>query len=96
MQSFFYDTDEHRRRLTAETTFYLEREVTRRADVFLEYGDHYSQLAASLQVIHSGAAYRITPRHQIDVHFGFGLSHAAPQQFFAAGYSFRLDHLFGK
>ena len=96
MQSLFYDTDQQRRRLTWETTFYLEREVTRHADVFLEYGDDYSPPGASRQVIHSGAAYRFGPRHQIDVHFGFGLSHTAPQQFFAAGYSFRLDHLFGK
>ena len=32
----------------------------------------------SRQIAHFGNAYRITPRQQVDFHFGFGLSHAAP------------------
>ena len=30
---------------------------------------------------------------QIDFHLGFGLNDTTPQRFFAAGYSFRFDHL---
>ena len=30
---------------------------------------------------------------QLDFHFGFGLTKGTPDHFFAAGYSFRIDHL---
>ena len=35
-------------------------------------------------------------KNQIDFHFGFGLSPATPDRFFAVGYSFRIDRLGGK
>ena len=94
MQSLFYDTDGGRRKLTWEATFYVEREIAKHADVFIEYAGDYSRGGGSRQLIHLGTAYRITRRHQIDFHFGFGLSHAAPSQIVAAGYSFRIDNLF--
>ena len=43
-----------------------------------------------------GTAYRINSTNQVDFHFGFGLSPAMPQRFFAAGYSFRIDRIWGK
>ena len=94
MQSLFYETDGQRRKLTWEPTFYLERELGKHSDVFVEYSGDYTRGSDSRQLIHLGTAYRLTPRHQIDFHFGFGLSRAAPSQFIAAGYSFRIDHLF--
>jgi hypothetical protein len=94
MQSLFYQTDGQRHKLTWEPTFYLERELGKHSDVFAEYGGDYTRGSDSRQLIHLGTAYRLTRRHQIDFHFGFGLSRAAPSQFIAAGYSFRIDHLF--
>jgi hypothetical protein len=41
-----------------------------------------------------GRARSITPRQQIDSHFGLGLTHGSPDHFFAGGYSFGVDHLF--
>jgi hypothetical protein len=96
MQSLFYETDNRHRKVTWEPTFYVEREIAKHSDVFVEYGGDYARSDGSRQVVHLGTAYRITPKHQIDFHFGFGLSHAAPSQFFAAGYSFRIHHLFGR
>jgi hypothetical protein len=96
MQSIFYNTDHRHRELTGESTLYLEREIAKHADLFTEYVADYSGAVAARQEIHFGTAYRITTRQQADFHFGFGLSHGAPRQFFAAGYSFRIDHLFGK
>ncbi|MBZ5723368.1 MAG: transporter [Acidobacteriia bacterium] len=95
MQSLFYATEDGRRNPTWEPTFYLEREITKRPDAFVEYAGDYPRTGGARQLLHCGAAYRPTPRHQVDFHFGFGLSHAAPNRFFAAGYSFRIDGLFG-
>ncbi len=60
------------------------------ADAFVEYAADYPRSGDARQVIHLGAAYRFTEKQQIDFHFGFGLSHAAPTHFFAAGYAFRV------
>jgi hypothetical protein len=100
MQSLFYPTESGRRNATWEPAFYLEREVTKHSDAFVEYAADYPRSGDARQVIHLGAAYRYTENQQIDFHFGFGLTpcvaqHAAPTHFFAAGYSFRVGKLFG-
>jgi Putative MetA-pathway of phenol degradation len=93
MQSIFYQTDSGRRRLIWEPTFYVEREIGKRSDVFVESSGDYCRATSSRQLIHLGTAYRITARHQVDFHFGFGLTHTTPSQFVAVGYSLRVDHL---
>ena len=94
MQSLFYGSDVPDK-LTWGSTLYVEREITKRSDIFVEYGADYGHGEESRQVLHIGAARRITPRQQADFHFGFGVTHGSPNRFFAAGYSFRVDHLFG-
>ena len=94
MQSLFFSTDRGGRNVTWEPTFYLEREITKHSDAFAEYAADYPHSGDARQLIHLGAAYRFTEKQQIDIHFGFGLSHATPEHFFAAGYSFRIDRLF--
>jgi hypothetical protein len=94
MQSLFYQTEDGRRNPIWEPTFYLEREITRRADWFVEYGGDFPHTGGGSQVIHCGVAYRVKPKRQIDLHAGFGLSSAAPKYFIGAGYSFQIDNLF--
>jgi outer membrane putative beta-barrel porin/alpha-amylase len=96
MQSVFWNTQGTRRNATWEPTFYLEKQIREPWDVFAEYAGDYSQRGGPRQLIHFGTAYKVTPKNQIDFHFGFGLSHATPSQFFAAGYSFRVDRLWGR
>jgi hypothetical protein len=91
MQSVFWYTDAGRRNRTWEPTFYLERELTKRSDAFLEYAGDFAQRGGSRQIAHCGAAYRIRPHQQVDFHFGFGLTHDAPSRFIAVGYSIRID-----
>ena len=93
MQSVFWLTEDGRRNLTLEPTFVLERELSRTAYVFAEYGADYPQRGGSRQTAHFGSAYRIGSKNQIDFHFGLGLSPATPNRFFAVGYSFRIDRL---
>jgi hypothetical protein len=90
MQSIFWNT-EGKRNLTGEQTFYIEKELTKAWDAFAEYAGDFAQWGESKQIAHLGTACRITPPQEVDFHYGFGLSHAAPRQFFAVGYSFRID-----
>jgi hypothetical protein len=46
-----------------------------------------SEFFVKEEVAHCGTAYKITPKTQVDFHFGFGLSPATPGRFFAVGYS---------
>jgi hypothetical protein len=93
MESLFWDTNDGRRNLTGESTFYIEKQITRPWDAFAEYGGDFAQRGGAKEVAHFGTAYKIAPKNQIDFHFGFGLSHAAVGRFFAVGYSFRIDNL---
>ena len=96
MQSIFWYTEDGKRNLTWEPTFYIEKEITKPWDVFAEYAGDFAQWGGPKQIAHLGTAYKITPRQQVDFHFGFGLSHAAPCRFFAVGYSFRADRLWSR
>jgi hypothetical protein len=91
MLSLFWYTQDGKRNLTWEPTIYLEKQITKPWDVFAEYGGDFAQLGGSRELAHFGTAYKITPKNQVDLHFGFGLSRATPGQFFAVGYSFRID-----
>ena len=93
MESLFWYTEDRRRNLTGESTFYIEKRITKPWDVFAEYGGDFQQRGGSKEVAHFGSAYKITPKSQIDFHFGFGLSQVTPDRFFAVGYSFRIDNL---
>jgi outer membrane putative beta-barrel porin/alpha-amylase len=94
MQSFFYRTEDSLRKPVWEPAFYVERQLTRRSDAFVEYGGDFPRGGASRQVIHAGTAWRVTPKQQVDFHFGFGLSAEAPKYFVAGGYSIRVDNVF--
>jgi len=94
MQSLFWNTESGRRNLVWEPAFYLERQLIKPLDVFAEYVGDYPQRGEAQQIAHFGLAYKITPLSQVDLHFGFGLSHTTPNRFVGAGYSFRVDHLF--
>ena len=96
MQSLFWNTDGDRRDGLWEPTFYLEKEITKPWDAFVEYAGDYPQRGGPREIAHFGTAYRVTPRQQVDFHFGFGLSHDAPRRFFAVGYSVRIDRIFGR
>jgi hypothetical protein len=93
MQSLFWYTEDRRRNLTWEPTFYIEKQLTKSWDAFAEYAGDFAQRGGPREIAHFGTAYKITPGNQIDFHFGFGLSRAAAAPFFAAGYSFRLDNI---
>jgi hypothetical protein len=93
MFSGFWETVDTRHRFLWEPTFYLERQLIKETDTFVEFTGDYFAHGSTKEFIHFGMAYRLTARSQLDFHFGFGLTEATPNHFFAAGYCFRVDHL---
>ena len=81
-------------KITTETTFALEREVSERTFLFIEYVGDYHVHGGPSYLFDSGGGYRITPTQQIDFHIGIGLNDNAPAYIFGLGYSLRIDGLF--
>ncbi|MBX9948943.1 MAG: transporter [Candidatus Obscuribacterales bacterium] len=63
----------------------------KKAIVFIEYAGFFKLGTPVINFAHLGGEYKITPRNQIDLHFGVGLNRDAPNLFVGAGYSFRID-----
>jgi hypothetical protein len=94
MVTAFFKPSDPTDRIITEYTFVIERKISDRADLFVEYVGDYPAHGGASQLINSGGAYRVTPTQQIDFHVGLGLNHNAPNYIFGVGYSFRLDGLF--
>jgi Putative MetA-pathway of phenol degradation len=93
LTEFFRPAELVTRRIT-ETTFVVEKKVTERASLFVEYVGDYPEHAGPSQLLNSGGVYRLSPTQQVDFHVAFGLNHNAPSYIFGVGYSFRFDGLF--
>jgi hypothetical protein len=91
MLSVYWPTVDGRRNVTGESTFLLDRTLTGKWDAFIEYAGDFAKTGGPRHLAHIGTSYRPTPRQQFDVHFGVGLSSAAPHHLIGAGYSFRFD-----
>jgi Putative MetA-pathway of phenol degradation len=93
MFSFYAPTQGHSRNLTGESTIFLDRQLTGPWDVFVEYVGDFPESGGSRQLLHFGTSLKLATRHQIDFHFGVGLSSAAVGHFIGVGYSFRFQAL---
>jgi Putative MetA-pathway of phenol degradation len=79
-----------------EATFSLEKKLTEKASLFVEYVGDYPENGSPSQLFNSGGSYRLTPTQQVDFHVAFGLNHNAPSYIVGVGYSFRIDGLFAQ
>jgi hypothetical protein len=91
--ALYWPTEAAGRTLTGESTFLLDRQLTKPMDAFLEYAGDFPQRGGPRHLLHIGAACKITPFQQIDIHVGFGLSAATVDHYIGIGYSFRLQAL---
>jgi hypothetical protein len=94
LTEFFRPSDRVAKRVT-EATFSIEKTLTERTSVFVEYVGDYPENAGPSQLLNSGGLYRLSPTQQVDFHIAFGLNHNAPSYIVGLGYSFRFDGLFG-
>jgi Putative MetA-pathway of phenol degradation len=81
-------------KLITEATFVIEKKVTERASLFVEYVGDYPANGSPAQLLNSGGVYRLTPTQQVDFHVAVGLNHNAPSYIVGIGYSVRFDELF--
>jgi hypothetical protein len=93
LTEFFRPADLTTKRIT-ETTFVIEKKVTEKASLFVEYVGDYPANASPSQLLNSGGLYRLGPTQQVDFHVAFGLNRNAPSYIVGIGYSFRFDGLF--
>ena len=94
MLTEFFRPDDLATKGITETTFVLEKKLTRQFSLFTEYVGDYPQGATPSQIWNSGVVYHLTKTQQIDFHLAVGLNHNAPSYIAGAGYSFRIDGLF--
>jgi hypothetical protein len=90
---FFHPSEPTSKRVT-ETTFAIEKQVTERASLFVEYVGDYPASGSPAQLLNSGGLYRLGPNQQLDFHVALGLNHNAPSYIVGVGYSVRFDELF--
>ena len=90
MLSVYWPTEGVRRNVTGESTFLMDRQLTKKWDAFAEYAGDFPEQGGPRHLVHFGTSYRPTPNQQLDLHGGVGLSSAAVDHFIGIGYSFRL------
>lgn len=88
--AFSAPTEAGGRNFTFAPTVSLVRELTGRLSTFLEWAAWFPEAGGDIHVLHSGLAYALTEQQQLDLHYGFGLSRAAPDFFIGAGYVVRF------
>jgi Putative MetA-pathway of phenol degradation len=91
MLSVYWPTVDGRRNVTGESTFLVDRQLTKTWDAFVEYVGDFPERGGPRHLAHFGSTIKLTPRQQIDLHYGLGLSAAAVDHFIGVGYSFRLQ-----
>jgi hypothetical protein len=91
MFSVYWPTQGRARNATGESTFLLDRQLTKPWDTFVEYAGDFPEVGGPRHLLHFGTALKITEQQQIDFHVGVGLSSAAVDHFIGIGYSFRFQ-----
>jgi Putative MetA-pathway of phenol degradation len=86
--AFYWPTLSERHNFTGEMAFFVDRQLTKPWDAFVEYAGDFPERGGSRQILHFGTAYKLTPHQQLDFHVAIGLSSAAPHGYVGVGYSF--------
>jgi hypothetical protein len=91
MLSVYWPTQGRTRNLTGESTFLIDRQLTKAWDAFVEYAGDFPETGGPRHLLHFGTALKIAQQQQIDFHVGVGLSSAAVDHLVGIGYSFRFQ-----
>jgi len=90
MFSLYWPTQGGTRSFTGESTILLDRQLTGPWDAFVEYVGDFPESGGTRQLLHFGTALKLAKQHQLDFHFGVGLTASAVDHFVGIGYSFRF------
>jgi hypothetical protein len=91
MFSVYWPKQGRTRNVTGESTFLLDRQLTKPWDAFVEYAGDFPEVGGPRHLLHFGTALKITKQQQIDFHVGVGLSAAVADHLIGIGYSFRFQ-----
>jgi Putative MetA-pathway of phenol degradation len=91
MLSVYWPTEAGHRNVTGQTTFLMDRQLTKTWDAFVEYAGDFPEQGGPRHLLHFGTSYKVTPHQQLDLHVGVSLSSAAVDHFIGVGYSFRFQ-----
>jgi hypothetical protein len=86
METNFFTPSSEVAKYSNQSTFVIEREITERSFLFVEYVGDYPVHGGNSHMLNSGGGYRITDNQQIDFHIAFGLNRNAPTYIFGIGY----------
>jgi hypothetical protein len=89
--SVMWPTEGARRNVTGQSSVYFDRQLTQPWDVYMEYSGAFPQRGGPQHLIDFGTAYKISTHQQLDFHWSFGLSSAAPDRSIGFGYSVRFQ-----
>jgi Putative MetA-pathway of phenol degradation len=70
MFSVYWPTQGRARNVTGESTFLLDRQLTKPWDAFVEYAGDFPENGGPRHLLHFGTALKITKQQQIDFHVG--------------------------
>jgi hypothetical protein len=90
MFAFYWPLEPGGRNFAWQPTVSLGRDLGGRWGAFLEYSGVFPTRGGNSSVIHHGYTYSLSRTSQLDAHFGFGISRAAPDFFIGGGYSVRF------
>jgi hypothetical protein len=90
---FFHPSDSPSTSIS-EVTLSIEKKLTEKTSVLMEYAGDYPDRSAPSQMLNWGILHRFTRTQQLDMHLAVGLNHNTPDYIVGVGYSFRLDGLF--
>ena len=79
---------------TTEATFVVEKKVTDRVSLLVEYVGDYPIHGRDVELSNMGGEYLLTRTQQVDFHLAFGLNRNSLDYIVGIGYSWRFDNLF--
>jgi hypothetical protein len=84
-----WPTEEGERNRTFFPTVAFGRNLLERWGTFTEWAAEFLPTGGDVHLLHHGSTYALAKNRHFDVHFGVGLSHAAPDFLIGGGYSVR-------
>ncbi len=91
MVSVALPTENGRRNTTTQLSNFFDCQITKPFDAYLEYAVQLPQRGSPAHYLQAGGSYKLTQHQQVDIHGFWGLSSAATDYGYGAGYSVRFD-----
>lgn len=89
MSYALWTTGDDGRYVAFQQTASFGHDLTERVGLFVEYAGNFSRVASADHVAHTGLAFALGPRAQVDVHGGLSMNGPDRQPFIGVGFAAR-------